>query len=81
MSVIKKCPFPVAGYGTRFWLAAKVMAKEMLPIVTKPLIQHGVEEAMEAGITETSATSIVAASMHLSRLRITPTSCNLVSIS
>ncbi len=51
MSVIKKCLFPAAGYGTRFLPATKAMPKEMLPIVTKPLIQYGVEEAMDAGIT------------------------------
>jgi len=52
MSVIKKCLFPAAGYGTRFLPATKAMPKEMLPIVTKPLIQYGVEEAMAAGITQ-----------------------------
>jgi UTP--glucose-1-phosphate uridylyltransferase len=52
MSVIKKCLFPTAGYGTRFLPATKSMPKEMLPIVTKPLIQYGVEEAMDAGISE-----------------------------
>lgn len=52
MSVIKKCLFPAAGYGTRFLPATKAMPKEMLPIVTKPLIQYGVEEAIDAGITE-----------------------------
>ena len=52
MSVIKKCLFPAAGYGTRFLPATKSMPKEMLPIVTKPLIQYGVEEAMYAGISE-----------------------------
>jgi len=40
----------VAGYGTRFLPATKSMAKEMMPIVNKPLIQYGVEEASEAGI-------------------------------
>lgn len=47
---IRKCLFPVAGYGTRFLPATKAMPKEMLPIVNKPLIQYGVEEAMEAGL-------------------------------
>lgn len=51
MTIIKKCLFPAAGYGTRFLPATKAMPKEMLPIVTKPLIQYGVEEAMSAGIT------------------------------
>jgi len=47
---IKKCLFPVAGYGTRFLPATKAIPKEMLPILTKPLIQYGVEEAMSAGM-------------------------------
>ena len=48
--MIRKCLFPVAGYGTRFLPATKAMPKEMLPIVNKPLVQYGVEEATEAGI-------------------------------
>ncbi|MDX8408441.1 MAG: UTP--glucose-1-phosphate uridylyltransferase GalU [Mariprofundales bacterium] len=48
--MIQKCLFPAAGYGTRFLPATKAQAKEMLPIVTKPLIQYGVEEAMAAGM-------------------------------
>jgi len=47
---ISKCLFPAAGYGTRFLPATKATPKEMLPILTKPLIQYGVEEAVEAGI-------------------------------
>lgn len=47
--MITKCLFPAAGYGTRFLPATKAMPKEMLPILTKPLIQYGVEEAYEAG--------------------------------
>ena len=50
--MIKKCLFPVAGYGTRFLPATKAMPKEMLPILNKPLVQYGVEEALEAGLTE-----------------------------
>ncbi len=50
--MIKKCLFPVAGYGTRFLPATKAMPKEMLPIVNKPLVQYGVEEAVEAGIND-----------------------------
>lgn len=50
--MIKKCLFPVAGYGTRFLPATKSMPKEMLPVVNKPLVQYGVEEALEAGLTE-----------------------------
>jgi UTP--glucose-1-phosphate uridylyltransferase len=48
--MIKKCLFPAAGYGTRFLPATKAMPKEMLPLVNKPLIQYGVEEAIEAGL-------------------------------
>lgn len=48
--MIKRCLFPVAGYGTRFLPATKAQPKEMLPILTKPLIQYGVEEAAEAGM-------------------------------
>jgi UTP--glucose-1-phosphate uridylyltransferase len=50
--MINKCLFPVAGYGTRFLPATKSMPKEMLPIVNKPLVQYGVEEAVEAGLTD-----------------------------
>ncbi len=50
--MIKKCLFPVAGYGTRFLPATKSMPKEMLPIVNKPLLQFGVEEALAAGLHE-----------------------------
>lgn len=48
--MIKNCLFPVAGYGTRFLPATKAMPKEMLPLVNKPLVQYGVEEAQEAGM-------------------------------
>jgi UTP--glucose-1-phosphate uridylyltransferase len=51
MNIVNKCLFPVAGYGTRFLPATKAIPKEMLPILTKPLIQYGVEEAMSAGMT------------------------------
>ena len=50
--MINKCLFPVAGYGTRFLPATKSMPKEMLPIVNKPLVQYGVEEAIEAGMNQ-----------------------------
>lgn len=50
--MIKKCLFPVAGYGTRFLPATKAMPKEMLPVVNKPLVQYGVEEAIEAGLLD-----------------------------
>ena len=49
---IKKAVFPVAGLGTRFIPATKAMAKEMLPVVDKPLIQYAVEEAFAAGIEQ-----------------------------
>ena len=48
--MIEKCLLPVAGYGTRFLPATKSTAKEMLPIVNKPLLQYGVEEALAAGM-------------------------------
>lgn len=50
--MLNKCLFPVAGYGTRFLPATKAMPKEMLPIVNKPLVQYGVEEAVAAGMTD-----------------------------
>lgn len=49
---IRKALFPVAGLGTRFLPATKACAKEMLPIVDKPLIQYAVEEAVAVGITQ-----------------------------
>ena len=49
--MINKCLFPAAGFGTRFLPATKAVPKEMLPILTKPLLQYGVEEALSAGIT------------------------------
>jgi len=49
--MIKKCLFPAAGYGTRFLPATKSMPKEMMPLVNKPLIEFGVDEALEAGMT------------------------------
>ncbi len=49
---IRKAVFPVAGLGTRFLPATKAMAKEMLPVVDKPLIQYAVEEAYASGIRE-----------------------------
>ena len=52
--MLKKCLYPVAGYGTRFLPATKSMAKEMLPIVDKPLIQYAVSEAMNAGMIQQS---------------------------
>jgi UTP--glucose-1-phosphate uridylyltransferase len=47
---VKKCLFPAAGYGTRFLPATKAIPKEMLPVLTKPLLQYGVEEAISADI-------------------------------
>ncbi|QKF65147.1 UTP--glucose-1-phosphate uridylyltransferase GalU [Campylobacter corcagiensis] len=48
--MIQTCLFPAAGYGTRFLPATKSLPKEMLPILTKPLIHYGVDEAREAGM-------------------------------
>ena len=50
MKPIRKAVFPVAGLGTRFLPATKAMPKEMLTVVDRPLIQHVVDEAREAGI-------------------------------
>lgn len=52
MKRITKAVFPVAGMGSRFLPATKATAKEMLPVVDKPLIQYAVEEAVAAGITD-----------------------------
>ena len=49
---VRKAVFPAAGLGTRFLPATKAMPKEMLPLVDKPLIQYGVEEAVAAGCDE-----------------------------
>ena len=49
---LRKAVLPVAGLGTRFLTATKAMAKEMLPVVDKPLIQYAIEEARAAGIEQ-----------------------------
>lgn len=49
-SKVRKAVFPAAGLGTRFLPATKAQPKEMLPLVDKPLIQYGVEEAMSSGV-------------------------------
>lgn len=49
---VRKAVFPVAGMGTRFLPATKVVPKEMLPVVDKPVVQYAVEEAKEAGIEQ-----------------------------
>ena len=49
-SVVRKAVFPAAGLGTRFLPATKAQPKEMLPLVDKPIIQYGVEEAVASGI-------------------------------
>ena len=49
--MLQICLFPAAGYGTRFLPATKSLPKEMLPILTKPLIHYGVDEAREAGMS------------------------------
>lgn len=50
--IVKKAVFPAAGLGTRFLPATKASPKEMLPLVDKPLIQYGVEEAIASGIRQ-----------------------------
>src|SRR5262245_28382511 len=50
MSTVRKAIFPAAGLGTRFLPATKAQPKEMLPLVDKPIIQYGVEEAVASGI-------------------------------
>ena len=49
-AIIRKAVFPAAGLGTRFLPATKAQPKEMLPLVDKPIIQYGVEEALASGI-------------------------------
>jgi len=49
---IRKAVFPVAGLGTRFLPATKAVAKELLPVIDRPLIQYAVDEALEAGIEQ-----------------------------
>src|SRR5262252_5711835 len=49
-SKVRKAVFPAAGLGTRFLPATKAQPKEMLPLVDKPIIQYGVEEAPHSGI-------------------------------
>lgn len=49
---VRKAVFPAAGLGTRFLPATKAMPKEMLPLVDKPLIQYGVEEAIHSGMND-----------------------------
>ena len=49
---VRKAVFPVAGLGTRFLPATKALAKEMLPVIDKPLIQYAVEEAVAAGVEQ-----------------------------
>ncbi|HTH01239.1 MAG TPA: UTP--glucose-1-phosphate uridylyltransferase GalU [Vicinamibacterales bacterium] len=49
--MIRKAVFPAAGLGTRFLPATKAQPKEMLPLVDKPIIQYGVEEAVESGVS------------------------------
>src|SRR5436853_4968923 len=50
LAKVRKAVFPAAGLGTRFLPATKAQPKEMLPLVDKPLIQYGVEEAIHSGI-------------------------------
>ncbi len=50
MKTLRTCVFPCAGFGTRFFPATKVIPKEMLPLVDKPILQYGIEEARESGL-------------------------------
>jgi UTP--glucose-1-phosphate uridylyltransferase len=50
--LVRKAVFPAAGLGTRFLPATKAQPKEMLPLVDKPIIQYGVEEAVESGVDD-----------------------------
>ena len=50
MAPLRTCVFPCAGFGTRFFPATKVIPKEMLPLVDKPILQYGVEEARDSGL-------------------------------
>ena len=49
---LRKAVFPVAGLGTRFLPATKAIPKELLPIVDRPLIHYGVEEAVRSGFSD-----------------------------
>jgi UTP--glucose-1-phosphate uridylyltransferase len=49
---VKKCLFPVAGMGTRFLPATKDIPKEMVPLIDRPLIHYGVDEAVSSGCEE-----------------------------
>src|SRR5688500_6088025 len=51
-NTIRKAVFPAAGLGTRFLPATKAQPKEMLVLVDKPVIQYGVEEAVQSGVTD-----------------------------
>ncbi|HEX8169225.1 MAG TPA: UTP--glucose-1-phosphate uridylyltransferase GalU [Thermoanaerobaculia bacterium] len=48
-ATLRTCVFPCAGFGTRFFPATKVIPKEMLPLVDKPILQYGIEEARDSG--------------------------------
>jgi UTP--glucose-1-phosphate uridylyltransferase len=50
MTSLRTCVFPCAGFGTRFFPATKVIPKEMLPLVDKPILQYGIEEARDSGL-------------------------------
>jgi UTP--glucose-1-phosphate uridylyltransferase len=50
MTALRTCVFPCAGFGTRFFPATKVIPKEMLPLVDKPILQYGIEEARDSGL-------------------------------
>ena len=54
MTDIKKCLLPVAGYGTRFLPVTKTVPKELLPVLSKPLLEYAIEEAIPSGVKEFS---------------------------
>ena len=60
MKTVRKAVFPAAGLGTRFLPATKAQPKEMLPLVDKPIIQYGVEEACTPDATRSSSSPAAA---------------------
>ena len=57
---VRKAVLPVAGLGTRFLPATKVIPKEMIPVIDKPVVQYAIEEARAAGVEEFIFVSSVA---------------------
>src|SRR5437764_15109995 len=89
LAKVRKAVFPAAGLGTRFLPATKAMPKVMLPLVDKPLIQYGVEEAIYSGIPnmiivtgrgKTEIEDHFDVSFELEQLLDTPCKADLVSV-